>query len=431
MKVSVKDLGPCRRQVSITVEKETVDAEFATVAKEFAEHARLPGFRKGKAPTAIAERKFSSEIKEEAKARLIPDAYRKAIEQEGLKAISIVGVSDVSLERGKPLSFAATIDVAPSFKLPRYKGISLKGKPSQVTEEQVDGAIRQIRENMATFLDAGERPVQGSDMVQVDYTAECEGKPVSELVKSAPMLGKAKKFWLLIDRNEAVPGLPEGLVGAKVGETRDVSVRFPVDHRFKELAGKTAKYTVSVSGIRQRVLPEMNAEFFKKAGVADEKELRVRIRENLVRNAEGEEKKRLKGEVISFLLENTRIDVPDSIVEMETRRVVQDVVRGSVARGVPAEDIESKQQDIMASAAKTSHERVKLSYILDRIAEDEKVEVQDSEINEAMKSMAARHGVDPVMFKAEMEKREEIDGIKRAIQAEKTLDVLLSQAKVK
>ena len=410
MKVSVKEVGPCRRELRVEVDSSVVEAEFVRVTREFSQVANVSGFRKGKAPIQVVQRRYARSIADETRDRLVPSSCREALSSKNIDPVALVHVSDVSFSRGAPMSFNVVVDVPPTFKLPRYRGLPLRGNNVEVTEANVDEAVRKLRENAAVFEDIAGRPVREGDMAMVDYRAVCDEKPLTELVPDTQFLGKIAGYWMLVGPGEEViPDLSSGIIGANIGETRDVSVTFPADYRAKKLAGKTARYTVTLKGIREKRLPESDEDLLKKVNLASIEELRTKLRESLTKRAGDEEKNRLKREIIKTLLEKTALDVPSSLVDREARKIVQDVVMNNMAKGATQQEIEGRHEDIVSSATKSSQEQVKLSYIIDKIAEEEKVEVTEAELDDYLAVMARQYNVDKSMLRSQLDKRGELE----------------------
>lgn len=432
MKVIVEQNGPCRRVLKIEVPSETVVAEYQAVVGELSKQVRIPGFRPGKAPAAVVEKRLSKEALEETRERLVPRAYRQALDQENLKPIAIVDVSDIHVDRHLPLSFRVTVDVDPAFVLPSYKGIPLKSRKVEVKEDEVDQVISGIRDRAARLESITGRPAQKGDVVEVDYTGVSEGKPVSELAPENSEMNEGKDFWVLLaDGPEFLPGLAAQLEGIEIGQTRTANVTFPADYRVKAVAGRSAVYTVTAKGIRERRLPELDGEFLKSLAVASMEEMRVRVTENLRDAAEGGERNRQRDEIIKWLLEHTEIkDLPQSLVEEEARQIIRDVVQENVRRGASKEEIESHREDIFTRASQSSTDRVKMDYILGRIADEEKVSVAEAEVEQRIRSLAARYGMPVQRLRADLEQRGAVAAIRKNLRMEKAVDVALAAANV-
>lgn len=430
MKVKMESPSACRRVLRVEVDSSDVDAEYEKVVTEYAKAASVPGFRKGKAPAQLIRQRFAKDISEETCNRLIPQNYREALKSQDLSPVAVIEVRDVVMKKGEPLTFSITVDVPPQFKLPKYKGIPLEGKKVEATEEQIDKAVEGLRTRASTFETVTGVPVEAGHLVQVDYSGTCEGVAIAETVPKTAQFGAAKDSWILAGEGGFVPGLGEGVVGISVGDTKTVPVTFPADFRLPVLAGKQAEYTVTVKAVRRRVLPPLDAAFLKQLGVESVEKLREEIRTGMLRQLEEMEKSRQKNELAKELLKRTPIEVPESLVEEESRRLVQDIVSDSTSRGMSREEIIGKREEILSAAGNSSKENIKLDYILDAIATEEKVTVDEAEVDKAVGEIAARYRTEKEKIRHDLEARGSMERIRRTIRVEKTLDLVLTQAKI-
>lgn len=431
MNMKIEDAGPCRKTLRIEVPAERVQGEYKTILDAYVKSARIPGFRQGRAPQHLVQKRFTKEIEQDVKDSLIPEAYRAAIEEGKLNPVAILGVHDVSFSPDKAMTFGITLDVPPEFALPDYRGLEVQGKKTEVSDADVDGTIKRILEDHAHWSDVLDRGVQTGDLVQIDYEGGCGGKPVEQVAPKAVGLGKGKDFWMLADENAFLPGFDTGLAGAKPGEKRQVQVDFKADFAEPALAGKACTYFVDVKAIRKKDLPALDADMLKKLGVESEDKLRLRIREDLQKFGEDMEKRRQKGEIIRLLLEKTKLDVPESVVQQETRETIYDMVRQHSVRGASRDQIEEKKDEIFEVASRSAGEKVKIRYILHKIAEEEKIEISEDDLKARMEAMAAQYNARPEDVRSELERREALDDIREDIRINKALDVVLANAKIK
>lgn len=433
MKTAVEQTGPCRKVVKVEVPADVVTAEYKKVVNEFCKHARVAGFRAGKAPAAIVEKQFAKDLLEETRERMVPRAYQEALRQEKLTPVAVVDVSEIQLDKQLPLSFKVTVDVVPEFKIPTYAGIPVTSKPVEVKDEEVEKVITNMRDRQARFESVTGRVAGKGDVVEIDYDATCEGKTMKELAPANAELGEGKDFWVLVGDNMPLflPGMPAKLEGIEIGGKREIEIVFPADYRVKEVAGKTAVYSVTARGIRERQLPDVNDEFAKSLGTESVDDLKQKIRENLLEANKMTERNRQRDEVIKWLLENTDLkDLPQSQVEEEARHIIQDVVQENVRRGISKDEIESNREDIFNRAAQSSSERVKVNYILNRIADEKEISVAGSDVDARIAEMAVRYKMPPQKMRAELEKRDSLRAIYGNLRLEKTLDVLMADVKV-
>ena len=210
MNVTVENLAPCKKLVRVEVEAQKVDETLDTITKQFQRGANLPGFRPGKAPREMVVRKYAKDIEEEAKRKLISEAYKSALEEQKLDVVGYPDIEEIQFSRGQPLQFAATIETTPEFELPEYKGIPVKREARTVTDEDVERAIQVLRQSHTSFKTV-ERPSQSGDIAVVNYTGTSDGKPISEIAPTAKGLSEQKNFWVEIGANvEALDGCGAG-----------------------------------------------------------------------------------------------------------------------------------------------------------------------------------------------------------------------------
>jgi trigger factor len=432
MKVTVEKAGGCRRVLDINVPAETVRSDYDAIIRLFAKEAKISGFRPGKAPVELVEKRYRKGIVQETKDRLIPRFYHEALEQESIAPIAVIDVQDVEFSSDEGLRFKALVDIAPEFKLPKYKKISLKRESTDVSDEDVDKTMKEIMERFARFEDVTDQPVSSGDLVQIDYDAESDGKPLADDVEDARDIGSGKDFWVPTGESEFVPGINAALEGVAIGENLSLDVTFPEDYHVASVAGKSAVYKLTVKGIRTRVLPELNEEFLKRFEVESEDALRARIRTDLEEAAEAREVGRLKDEIGRFLLAKTDMDLPESLVEREANAFVRDVLTRAAQQGGSREMLEQHRDEILGSATKGAQDRVKLSYIIDRVAKEEEIEANDDDVEQRLSVMAGRYGMPVDRFRVEWEKQDEgLEQIRGEAKSEKVMDFLVENAKIK
>src|SRR5436309_5960324 len=265
MKVQVEKKPESVSTLKIELPAEEVSKEWDVIASSFARFAKIPGYRPGKAPRAVIDKRFRKEIQDEVTKKLVSKSYREAIEQKKLRVASLTNLEDVQFGKDKSMKFQATVVTAPEFKLPDYKGIKVELPDVKVTETEIDATVERLRDQTADFVDAPERAAQMEDFVVMDFEGTVDGKPVSEVAPTASKnLHGGKKFWLRLAPDNFLPKFCEQIVGQKKQETRTVTVDFPPDFMVKELTGKQASYSVTLSEIKEKVLPEVNDEFAAK-----------------------------------------------------------------------------------------------------------------------------------------------------------------------
>jgi trigger factor len=430
MSVTIENSAPCRKKLRIEVDADRVAGARAEIVRDFRKHASIPGFRPGKAPEPMLEKRFGHEIDEELRRRLIPDSYREALAENKLRAIGFPQIESVEYLPGKSLVFTAAIDTAPEFNLPDYKAISVKKKIEPVTDEDVAKIIDSLRAEHADFVPVEGRGIQTGDFAVVDYVGVAGGKPISELVPDSKTLGEQKEFWLLIESNAFLPGFSDQLIGAQPGEKRQVLLTFPADFPQKKLAGHHATYFVDVVGIKKKSMPELSDELAKKIGVDSVEKMKDSIRKSLEAQHEAEANAELRKQIVDQLLSRVDFELPESLVAQETRGIVYDLVRENSLRGVTKEQLEEKKNEIFGFATQTAKDRLRASFILDTIADAEGIVVTKSELDTRVIELAQRYRMAPEKLRAQLTQRGALGEIEDQVRTGKTLDFLLSNAKV-
>ncbi|HLP78942.1 MAG TPA: trigger factor, partial [Candidatus Paceibacterota bacterium] len=217
MNVTVENLAPCKKLVRVEVESQKVDATFESITKDFQKQASLPGFRPGKAPRDMVIRKYEKDIEEEVKRKLISEAYRDAMKEQKLEVIGYPDIEEIQFGRGQALQFAATVETAPEFELPEYKGIPVKREIRSVTNDDLERALDALRQQQVDFKTV-ERTAQTGDMAVLNYTGTCDGKPITETAPTAKGLTEQKNFWVEMQSNSFIPGFADQLLGSKAGD---------------------------------------------------------------------------------------------------------------------------------------------------------------------------------------------------------------------
>src|SRR5213075_759394 len=255
MKVEVEKQPGSVSKLHIELPAEEVTREWDAIANNFSRFAKIPGYRPGKAPRAVIDKRFRKEIQEELTKKLVSKGYHEAIEQQQLHVASLTNIEDVQFGEDKSMRFRATVVTAPEFELPDYKNIPVQAPDTKVSDAEVDSALERLRDQSADFVDVPGRGLQMGDFAVLDFEGSVDTKPISEI---APQAGKnlqgGKKFWLHLASENFLPNFCEQLIGQKSGETRLVIVQFPDDFPVKELAGKKADYAVTLREIKEKIL---------------------------------------------------------------------------------------------------------------------------------------------------------------------------------
>ncbi|MCU0771052.1 MAG: trigger factor [Verrucomicrobia bacterium] len=429
MNVTVETIAPCKKQLRVEIDAQSVDSTFESITAEFRKEARFPGFRPGKAPKDMVVRKFDKDIQDEVKRKLISDHYRKALEDHKLDVVGPPDIEELQFGRGQPLHFLATVETAPEFQLPEYKGLPVTLESRQVTDQDVEKAVDLLRSQRVEFKTV-ERAATAADMVVVNYTATCDGQPLTDIAPTAKGLTEQSNFWVDMEPGKFIPGFSEQLVGTQAGDQRAVHLTFPPDFVTPQLAGRQAVYAVGVVEVKERVLPALSDEFAHSFGAEDLTKLKEGVRRDLENELKYSRNKAIRTQLIRSLLDRVQFDLPESTVAQETRNVVYDIVSENTKRGVSRDIIEKQKGEIYTAAAQGARERVKVSFLLRKIAEKENIGVSQEEVARRIQVMATMYQIPPEQFVKDLQKRNGVVEIYDQLASEKTLDFLQAQAKI-
>ncbi len=427
MNVSQEQLAPCKVLLKVEVEAAVVDEAFEQATRDYQKQAKLTGFRPGKAPAYLVTRTFGAEIEQEVRRRVFTENYRAALKEKGLRPLGNPEVEEILFGRGKGFQFAATVETEPVFDLPDYKGIAVEVEVRQVTPEDIERALQAVREQRGSFADVA-RPVSTGDFIVVNYTGTCEGKPITDHAPTAKGLTEQKNFWLKAESSHFIPGFTDQLLGASAGDRRTVTVKFPEDFVVPVVAGKDGVYEVEIVEVKERVLPELNDDFAKQFNIPTVDALKEGVRNDLDNELKHKRVTAIRNQLIQTILNRVACELPESIVQNETRNVVRDIVYQNQQRGVTKESIQEHKDEIFAAANTSAKDRVKAALILNRIAEKENIRVKDEEVLQRVAGIAQQRQERPEKVLKELQQSGQINAVAEQILTGKVLDFMQLQA---
>jgi trigger factor len=338
-------------------------------------------------------------------------------------------IEEIQFTRGQPLQFAATIETAPEFELPEYKQLPIKREMRVVTEQDIERALDALRQPQTSFATA-ERPVQTGDIVVVNYSGTVDGKPITEIAPTAQGLTEKKGFWIDVPSNSFIPGFAEQLVGAKAGDKRTVNVDFPADFVTPQLAGKKGVYDVEVVEVKEKNLPALDEAFAKSYGAESLEKLKEGVKRDLDNELKYKQKRNVQNQVVRSLLNRVNFELPETAVARETKNVVYDLVQENAKRGVSREAIEQEKDKIYSAAAQVGTERVKVAFLLQKIAEKEDIKISQEEIAQRIGQLAAMYQIPAEKFAKDLQKRNGLIEIYDQIMNEKVMEFLEKNAQI-
>lgn len=428
MKAVAERLPNNRVALQIEVEAERVDAALERAYRKVAREVNIPGFRKGKAPRKIIEARFGVEVLyEDALEELVPEAYREAIEANAIEPIDQPNVTDVRIEAGRPLTFRAEVEVMPEAELGEYKGIKVEKEIEMVEESDIDHALEHLQDENAELVAAERDVVEDGDIVTIDFEGYLDGKPFQG--------GAAKGYALEIGSGHFIEGFEEQLVGARAGEEKEISVKFPEDYPSDELRGKDVVFKVTVHSIKVRRVPELDDEFAQ--DVSDAKtleELKSQIRSEMEEAARSRADREVREKLVEALTDASSVEVPKVLVERELDEAVQEFARRLyVVRGIRLNDyLEQTGQsvdDVRERLRPEAERRVKTSIVIETLIKREGITVSEEELQARIEEIAAANG-DVERVRRDFERPERRSSLKDSMAIEKAIDLLVEHAQI-
>jgi trigger factor len=430
MNVTVESLPNCLATLRVEVGAPRISQTREKILKDYLQQARIPGFRPGKTPRSLVEKRFAKDIAEQTESDLINDSLNEAIREKGLRVLHVRQVDDVQ-SQPESLSFSATLVTVPEFEMPNYKGLALNLPSTVVKESDVDETIEDLRARRADFVDLSEdRGAAMLDFVIVDYKGTIDGKPVHEVSpKVGEILSQNTGFWIRMTEEAFFPGFCQHLVGARPGEVREFQIEVPADFPVEGFGGQKIDYIVTLKEIKVRVLPELNDAFAESLAAGNTLEgLRGLVRSEL----ESRKKQEIEGvkrdQAMDLLLSQVECELPEDMTRSESNRVLREVVEENQRRGLTQEMLRENEKEIVAAASKTARNRLKGSFILMRIAEVEKIEASNDEMLTRVATIAQRAEMTLEKALKEVRRRQMFQQIQSDIVTAKALDFVVSQA---
>lgn len=419
------DQNACRRELEIEIPVDAVQRKVESVAKEFARLARVPGFRPGKAPVTLIRRRYAEDIKTEVVQSLVPEYFENAVREANLKPLGRPEIEGLVFEEDKPLKFKASFEVLPEIKLGDYKGLEVEEPVMATSEEDVEKALAQLREQAATFVAVEDRAVAEGDYAVLSLT----GTQVKPEVKREPI--RADDVLCLIGGENTLREFTENLLGANPGEERRFEVSYSEEYSDRELVGKTIAYTARVRGIKQKQLPELNDEFTKDLGeFSTLDELRAKIRKDLETEQDRRRREAIRDRLVSLLVERHDFPVPEALVEHQMNSRLERSVRTLVAQGVDPRRLDVDWAKLRRQQREAAVREVKAGLLLEKIAEAENIEVSEEEVEREIAAIAARAGQSTGAVRSGLTREAGLDRINSRLRSEKTVDFIYTMARV-
>ncbi|HEY4485724.1 MAG TPA: trigger factor [Nitrospiria bacterium] len=422
MKIAVEEISSVKKSLKIEVPAEVVTQEISAAYSDLNRRVRIPGFRPGKAPLSLLEKRYGPSVEEDVIRRLIPDYYRRAIKETGLHPVDLPAIEKIELKKHAPLSFTALVEITPAIPLGTYTGLKVNKPKMEVTTIEVDRALEALQEQHAQLAACPEdHPVAEKDFVLIDFEGTVDGQPLKG--------GPRKNQMLQIGSKSAIPGFEEQLIHSKRGDRVKVQAAFPKEHPEPELAGRPVEFDVTIREVKRKLLPALDDEFAKDVGNFESLErLKARLHEDLTARMKRDAEHAIKTALLQQLAEAHRFEVPASLVEREVEESLARLQQ-RLPKGVTLEQAKIDPQVFRKEIEPAAIEKVKGRLILQAIADQERLTVTKEEVDSALSRTAQELKLNPEDVRRLILSQEgTLDGFEARLREDKAMDWVVSEA---
>ncbi len=432
--VTIEDAGPCKKKVTIEIPEETIINVTDEQYRSLREEALVPGFRKGRAPRRLLEKRFGKETSQQIKLKLIADAVDSAIKDNEL---DVLGEPDADFEKMEmptegPLKFDFEVEVRPELDLPQLEGIPLNKQKVEITDEQIDKEIEKLRKYSGVWTPRQDGVVQLDDQIIADVSLKAEKGEDAEEAEEEEKLDNIEIYVRPNSFVAAVPveNLDKLLKGAKAGETRETSVEVPKTYFKEQYRGKKVDIRISIKDIKWLKPAALDEAFLARLGVRDEKEMREKTHEMLQSRIETQLRTEMTEQIYQYLLNNTDFDLPLDIVAKQANTVLRRQYINLMTQGLSREQIDTQMDQLRASSEERAKEQLKTFFIMDKVAEKFGIEVSDEELNGHIAQLAIQQGQRPERLREQMVRDGMLAQFRLEVQQSKSIAKLLESAKI-
>ncbi|GAA5481663.1 trigger factor [Haloferula sargassicola] len=432
MNISVEKQPNCTATLRVEVPSETVKSERDNIVSTYASQARIQGFRPGKAPKKVIEKRFADQITEELEERLTRKAFDEALQTQDIKVLNFGHPALFNTEESGAITFESVLILAPDISLPEYKGVSISAPSAEITDQELDQQLETLRERSAEYHDVEDRPAQAGDIAVINYSGTVEGQSIEEFVgRPVGYIAGREGFWMKLDEQSFLPGFAAQLEGANKADQRTVTVTVPDDFPVSELHGKELSFEVTVNEIKEAVLPELDDEFAGKiTGGKGLDELKEMLRQRM-----GYEKQRqiddMKvNQIVEHFNSAVDFDLPDALLHQETQSQADQLVQRGAQSGMSEDELAAQREEIFATAGMQARTNLKTNFILQEIARAENLSVGDQELVSHLAQIASSRKENPKKFIKQLQREGRIPGIRNSMLVGKAIDFVLEHANV-
>ncbi|MEK7774170.1 MAG: trigger factor [Deltaproteobacteria bacterium] len=421
-RIEFEDISPVKKKLNITIGASRVKREVDAAYQSLRSTAAIAGFRKGNVPLNVLKGRFSGNVEEDVTKKLIESSYPGAVKEKELVPVEAPRVEMISkgLQDGADFSYSVTVEVSPRVEISEYTGMELRQEKIEVTDKDIEDGLERLREGRTEYREV-ERPAADGDMVVVDFEGFIGAEPIKN--------GKGSDYPAIIGERTLLPGFDEALRGASKGDTRESDITFPPNYSEASLSGRQASFKIAVKAVKDKVVPAIDDEFARGLGCDNLDGLRSKVKDELVRIKETDNKERLKVEILDKLTDRYSFEVPDALVNRYLGVILGRVVENMKHGNADPADANLSQEDLKAKYREMAVRSVKEDIILDAISARENIQISDEETEKAIRHLAEARKVPYESLQQRIDREGAMEIIKDGLKHEKVFDLILGASK--
>lgn len=427
-KVTIEDSGPCRKRITVEIPEKTIKTSLDEQYQDIKKEAVVPGFRKGRAPMRLVEKRFGNEIGLQVKLKLLADASQAAVDANELELLGDPDIDheNIELPESGPMTFDYEVEVRPQFELPELEGIKVEKPKAEVTDEQIDEEIMNIRNRSGVWAPKDEGVVEKDDQIIADVVMIIEGVEEHEKLDNTEIFVRETGFV----GGVPVDGLAKVLAKSISGDVKKTSVDVPKTYFNEQYRGKKIDIEITVKDIKKLEPAELTPEFLERFGVDNEDDLRENMLEMRSAQAERDARSAMADQVYKHLLEMIDLELPESIVADQSTRILQRQYTNLLMRGLQKDQLDEQMQELRASSEEQAQEQLKLFFIMDKVAEKLEISTTEEEINGHIAQIAAQRNRRPEKVREELAKDGSLAQFSLQVREQKCVEKILQSAQI-
>lgn len=425
MQISIKDVSPVKKEIEVIVPATVVDEELGEAYERISKKAKIKGFRPGKIPRSVLEQYYSQDAEGEAVRHLIERSYPEAVREAGIHPVSSPEISVTSFGPSRDFSYLAVVEIPPVIEVKGYTELNLTKDKMDVTEEEIRENLKGLQERMTQLVPIQESRVpKAEDVVVLDFQGRLENRPVTGF--------QAKDYVAELGKGALFPEIESGILQMTAGEKKTIDVTYPSDWSDKKIAGRSVSVEIHLKELKEKKKPELTDDFAKDLGnFSTLEDVKVKIREEVLKAKEQQEKNKLRRQVVEKLIEGNEFSVPDGMIQMELEEMFRRIEGNLKAQGLTAEQAGLSRPDFFEKNREEAAFRVKGALLFDAVAHKEGIGVTPEEVDRRIEEMARLSGQSADRWKKYYNDNGLIFQVENALREEKTLDFVLTKSKIK